>query len=116
MKCKEKALKIKELGIEVETRAHHQGKQVRDIIKDIPKGWRLLKENEFNFLFNNYEKELNIIPNLWDEEIYDQPINKNKKKCPIRRLYRYWDGLYAWDDSLLDSGGNGRVRYCRDLK
>ena len=111
---------IPELNIEVEKEAHHKGICVKDMLKDIPKGWRLLKESEITFLVNDEKlrKELNILPEKGDLEIYEQPFELNKKiGFPVRRLWRSWeDCLDSWDGSLLYSGSSGRVRYCRDLE
>lgn len=128
MKCKNcgqempksptKTLKIDKLGIEVETQAHHQGEQVKKILADIPKGWRLLTEPEWNALYNDKKlrKQLKMLPEVYDVEYYEQPIEDNKKEYPVRRLCRCRDCLSAGNDDLLSSNSDGRVRFCRDLK
>lgn len=66
-----KTIKIPELKIEVETEVHDKGKKLPDI--KIPNEWRLLTMQEMIFLYNNYEKELNLT-DTW--EFIEQPFKK----------------------------------------
>ncbi len=106
-----KTIKIKELGIEVETKIHDKNKILSDI--KIPKGWRLLKADEIIFLFNNYEKELNL-SNTW--EFIEQPFTKFKDKYVARfSAGSDWALLYC---DWLPQGSRSSlgVRFCKQIK
>ena len=108
---KEISIKIKELKIEVETQIHDRGKKLSDI--EIPKGWRLLKAEEIIFLFNNYEKKLNL---SYTWEFIEQPFNKFKDKlvawflADSGRAYLYCGGYPGGSSSSLG------VRFCKEIK
>lgn len=107
-----KTIKIKELGIEVETKIQQKGIYFKDI--KIPKGWRLLKIDEIVFLFNNYKKKLNM-ETTW--EFFEQPFKLNKEEGLVSRFYA------NPDDAVLSCGRNPLysysrlgVRFCKDLE
>ena len=108
---KQSTLIIKELKIEVETKIHDKDKCLKDIT--IPKGWRLLTSNEIIFLFNNYEKELNL-KDTW--EFIEQPFKLNKEEGYVARFYAY-SGRASfgcdWDPDNHFAGLG--VRFCRDI-
>jgi len=69
---------IPELNIKVEKEIHHKVKSYNEMIKDMPKGMRLLRTDEIIFLFNSekYNKLLNL-KDTW--EFIEQPFNLNKQ-------------------------------------
>lgn len=109
-----KTLKIKELGIEVETKLRKAVK-FKDI--KVPKGWRLLTFQDCCFIYDNLYEEIPI-----GKEI--EWIEHYSKRMKERGYASALDS--DWDDGRLDVGGDGYddvsggyafgVRFCRDLK
>jgi len=109
-----KTIKIKKLGIEVETETHDKGKLLEEI--KIPKGWRLLKINEIIFLHNNlkYKKQLNM-KDTW--EYFEQPLNLNKQNNYISWFRANSGRAYFncdWYPSNSDAGLG--VRFVKNMK
>ena len=103
-----KTIKIKKLGIEVETTL--RPKVMKDKIK-IPKGWRLLKGYEYFYLAEN-----KIIP-VYNED--RQWILLGERVASLSSL-RYVVGDRLYVDGVNWVGSNDGcafgVRFCRNLK
>jgi len=107
-----KTIKIKELGIEVESEYHFKDIILKDIKE--PKGWRVLNTNEFFWLINSrYAKELGMMDTY---EAVKHPYKKCKQK--------YWALWFRSVDGRSGLFGNGLVyaysvrgvRFCKEVK
>jgi hypothetical protein len=106
-----KTIKIKELGIEVQTKISQKGKSFHEI--KIPKGWRLLRTGEIIFLYNNHRKELNL-EYAWEHIAQPFKLNKENDYCAWFVAGSDWADLDCGRSPSGSVSGLG-VRFCRDL-
>lgn len=109
----EKLIKIEELNIEVKFEKWTESYE--ELLKNIPKGFRLMKVSEFFKL-----AELDLIDKINTEKniyIYLEQLPIDKKNKWARVLCRYWNfDLFARDSGLADSDSGGRVIFIKDIQ
>ena len=108
-----KLIKIEELNIEIEFK--EWTKSYKELLENIPKGFRLMKCSEFFKL-----AELNLIDKITKEidiNIYLEQLSIDIENKWARVLCRGGDlDLYARNGGLASSDSGGRVIFVRDLK
>lgn len=105
-------IKIPELNIEI--KLEEWKKSYKELLNNIPKGFRLMKCSEIFKLV-----ELDILDKITKEKnifIYLDQLPIDEKNKWARVLYRgRGSGLYARNVDLAVADGSGRVLFCREV-